>query len=304
MANLPRRTFIKGLLLATAGTAYAAQPQLHFPTDPRSRIGVATYPFRAFIDSPHNHDTDPTRKHMDLAAFAQSIPKEFGVHGIEPLDSHFASTDPAYVHGLRAAFDAAGVRVINIPVDVSETLCSEDPAKQEQGFMKYRQWIDTAIVLGSPSVRFHIPRCHNPADLTRAARAFRKVVAYATSRNILINLENDDPVLDNADRIVAFIKLFNSPYVRGLPDFANSLGGGDEAFNTRAVTEMFQYATNIAHVKDGENFDGKIRHVDLKQLFGIAKAANYRGAYSMESDSEVDPYVDTKHLIEQTLSLI
>jgi hypothetical protein len=42
----------------------------------------------------------------------------------------------------------------------------------------------------------------------------------------------------------------------------------------------------------------------LAELFGIAKASGYRGYYSMESDSDVDPMVDTRHLIEQSLVLI
>jgi hypothetical protein len=42
----------------------------------------------------------------------------------------------------------------------------------------------------------------------------------------------------------------------------------------------------------------------LPQLFAIAKAARYRGYYSMESDSDVDPVVDTKHLIAESLKLM
>jgi hypothetical protein len=42
----------------------------------------------------------------------------------------------------------------------------------------------------------------------------------------------------------------------------------------------------------------------MSELFGIAKASGYRGYYSMESDSDADPMVDTKHLIEQSLLLI
>jgi len=67
---------------------------------------------------------------------------------------------------------------------------------------------------------------------------------------------------------------------------------------------MFAHAWNIAHVKDAEIIRDKRETVSLSELFAIAKAARYRGYYSMESDSEVDPVVDTKHLIEQSLTLM
>ena len=67
---------------------------------------------------------------------------------------------------------------------------------------------------------------------------------------------------------------------------------------------VFAQAWNIAHVKDAEMIHGKRESVSLAELFGLAKQAGYRGYYSMESDSERDPYPDTKHLIEQTLKFI
>ena len=95
-----------------------------------------------------------------------------------------------------------------------------------------------------------------------------------------------------------------NPYLRALPDFANSLMGGDEAFNAAAVQSMFGYAANIAHVKDAEVISKVRRTVSLEQLFAMAKRAKYRGFYSMESDSDADPVQDTKHLIERCLALM
>jgi hypothetical protein len=49
------------------------------------------------------------------------------------------------------------------------------------------------------------------------------------------------------------------------------------------------------------------RPPEARQLQAYAagrKAAGYCGYYWMESDSDVDPFVDTRHLIQQTLSLI
>jgi len=307
MKNLTRRRFVHSALLFSAGVALAQEasaPHAVFPVDPRKRIAVATYPFRASIIAPGNRDRDPKKAGMDLAQFARSIPAQFGVQGIEPLDSHFPSTEPAQVGKLRAAFDAAGVHTVNIPVDVRVDLCSDDPAKRSAGNAIYRRWVDIAVQLGSPSIRVWIPKCSDLSNLAKAVQALKPSIDYAASRNVVVNLENDDPVYSSEKRVLSAIQLANSPFLRALPDFGNSLTLGDERFNAECVKRMFAHAWNISHVKDAESIKGEQKTVSLAPLFAIAKAAHFRGYYSMESDSDVDPFVDTKHLIQQSLSLI
>jgi sugar phosphate isomerase/epimerase len=241
---------------------------------------------------------------MELAVFARFVRTEFQVRGIEPLSLHFPSTKAAEILKLRAAFDAAGVHTVNIPVDDAVELCSTNAATRDAGNARYRTWIDIAVTLRSPSIRIWIPKCADTSDLPRAVEALKPTLDYATARNIVINLENDDPILSSDQRILTAIRLAGTPYLRALPDFANSLMGGDERFNSKAVQRMFAHAWNIAHVKDAEMIRGKRETVSLQELFGIAKAASYRGYYSMESDSDVDPVVDTKHLIQQSLALM
>jgi L-ribulose-5-phosphate 3-epimerase UlaE len=54
-----------------------------------------------------------------------------------------------------------------------------------------------------------------------------------------LRLENDDPVLDSASRIIAFIQRVNSAYLRALPDFGNSLMQSDVEFNAKTVAGSF-----------------------------------------------------------------
>jgi sugar phosphate isomerase/epimerase len=307
MVSPSRRTFLKGALLCSAGSVFAKvveSPHANFPTNSDARIAVATYPFRSIILSPANHDRGTSKPGMDLAAFARFVRTEFRVRGIEPLSLHFPSIERNEILKLRAAFDAAGVHTVNIPVDDSVELCSTNEATRNAGNARYRTWIDIAALLHSPSIRIWIPKCSDASDLPRAVQALRPTLEYAASQNIVINLENDDPVLSSDKRILTAIHLANTPYLRALPDFANSLMGGDEDFNAQAVRHMFAHAWNIAHVKDAEVIQGKRETVSLPQLFAIAKAARYRGYYSMESDSDVDPVVDTKHLIAESLKLM
>jgi sugar phosphate isomerase/epimerase len=306
MTPLSRRTFVKGALLCSATAVLAADngPQRVFPTEPRARLAVATYPFREFITAPGNRERDSKKPGMDLATFAARIPKEFGVHGIEPLSAHFPSTEASEVRKLRAAFDAAGVHVVNIPVDVKANSCSDDPTERKAGDAAYRHWVDIAVMLGSPSIRIWIPKCSDFNDIPKAVKSLRPTIDYAATQNIVVNMENDDPVSASVKRTIAALKIGNSPWLRALPDFGNGLVAGDEKFNLDGVRQMFAYAFNISHVKDCEIVDGKRKSTSLAEIYGIAKAAGYRGYFSMESESGTDPFVDTKRLIEESVRLI
>jgi sugar phosphate isomerase/epimerase len=302
---ITRRSFVKGALVLSAGTAFAAKgPVANFPSAPRARLAVASYPFREMITAPNNGDRDPKKKGMDLAQFARFVHTEFGVPGIEPLSTHFASTEIAEVRKLRKAFDAAGVHTVNIPVDDAVELCSEDAAKRDAGNARYRRWIDIAVLLGSPGIRVWIPKCADRSDLPKAVRALEPTIQYAASQNIVVSLENDDPVNASAARSIAVIKLANSPYLRALPDFGNGLQAGDGKFAAQNLKDMLAYAWSISHVKDAEVIDGVKKTVSLEGQFQIVKASGYRGYFSMESESGGDPVVDTKRLIAESVKFL
>jgi hypothetical protein len=76
----------------------------------------------------------------------------------------------------------------------------------------------------------------------------------------------------------------------------------DQEFNNRAMEAMFKHAYNIAHVKDSEVGDqNKLYTVDVARCFEIAKAAGYRGYFSMEWEGAGEPYAGTQKLIDLSL---
>jgi sugar phosphate isomerase/epimerase len=316
MTLLNRRTFLEtastltvgGLVAGTSlafvtGATPQSKPHIDFPTAPRERIAVASYPFRMFIDAPGNRARDNKQKGFPLTQFPAEVVEKFGVHGIEPLAQHFESTEPAYLEKFRGAAEKAKVRLVNIPTHVRESFYDPDAAVRQKAVDVSKKWIDVAVAVGSPGVRPHIngSKTSKP-DVDRAAESLRKLADYAAEKNVVVTLENDDPDTEDAFFIVKVIDAVNQPYLRALPDFANSVLKGDLDFNYRAMKEMFARAYNISHVKDGEADDnGKILNIDIKKTFEIAKAANYRGFYSMEYDAPGDPYAPTKKLIELTL---
>ena len=238
---------------------------------------------------------------MTLQQFAANVYEKFGVFGIEPWAPHFESLESAYLSDLSGAFKKAGLRVVNIPCDVDVHLCG-GPEQREQALGIYHKWVDAAVTLECPSIRVHCPAGPDVADISCAVDGLKALAKYGESKKIVINLENDDPKSEDPARIVKVIAAANTPYLRALPDFCNSmLIHNDQDYNARSLATLYPHAFNISHVKDVE-FDKKMEYrVDVDRLFGVAKKAHYRGYFSMESEGQGDPYENTKSLIAASI---
>ena len=314
MDSLTRRTFLERLASLAAGELFASglqnagafaqtEPHISFPSAPRDRIAVASYPFRAYIDSPANRDRDLTLPGMGIVEFASAVVAKFAVHNIEPHSRHFQSLDPAYLGIFREALRKANAKVVNIPVSVEESFYDADASARTRAVAFSKKWVDVAVEIGSPSIRPHIRSTSSSSpNLQRTADSLLRVTEYAAEKNVMVHLENDDLVSEDAFFLVRVIQAVNSPYLRALPDFANSALTGDTEFNDRALQAMFQHAYGICHVKDSETDDqGKQFSIDLKRTFDILKTSGYRGYCSMEFDARGEPYGPTAKLIEQTI---
>jgi sugar phosphate isomerase/epimerase len=240
---------------------------------------------------------------MDLTDFVAEVVKKFNVHNIEPHNRHFRSLDPAYLGSFREALGKTSVKVVDIAVDGQESFYDADASTRKKAIAHAKDWVDIAVEIGSPSIRTHIHRPSNSAPhVQRTAESLREVAEHGAGKNVVVNLENDDLVSEDALFVVKVTEAVNHPYLHTLPDFANSMMTGDADFNYRALQAMFQHAYCICHVKDGETDDhNKVLGIDLKKSFDILKASGYRGYCSMEFDAPGEPYGPTTRLIEQTL---
>jgi sugar phosphate isomerase/epimerase len=318
MNTINRRQFLE-VCAGAAGAAFMPSlahaagpaPSVHFPTDPRQRVSVAAYPFREFIVGWKGWDgktpsSVPRSQQIELKDFAAHVAEKFNVHNIEPWGRVFPSTDPKYLEEFRTAVEKARSAVVDIAVDDEYSQYSPDASERERSATSSMHWVDVGVALGSPSVRVHIqgPKNSKP-DVALAAETLKKVAEYGAKNDVVVHLENDNPVSEDPFFIVQVIDKVNSPWLRALPDFGNSLAARDENYAYGAIDAMFAHAYGICHVKENEaNEQGKLVHVDLARTFAILKKHDYKGYCSMEYDAAGDPYKPTAELIDQTIKFL
>ncbi len=310
-----RRQFLTQSAMLTAGamlssfdaTAYPTQPNITFPANPRDRLAVASYPFRDFILPAEDVSASVSvAPKMELIEFAAHVKSRFNLNKIEPWSSHFRSLEPKYLDDLRAAFDRAKSLVVDIAYDGQHSFYAADRAERERAVADNKQWIDAAAVLGSPSIRTHVASADNqPPDLDRSTDTLLRIVEHAAARNVVVHLENDDGITEDPVFLVKLIEKVNSPWLRGLPDFGNSLMHKPPEDAYAGLEAMFNHAYGICHVKQSEATEkGANVQVDLAYVFAMLKRTGFHGYLSMEYDNSGDPYKETEELIAKSLQFL
>jgi sugar phosphate isomerase/epimerase len=292
-----------GLRLAIARDS---GPNLQFPVLARDRIAIASYPFREVIAGAHDKPYPSKIPKMDLKNFVVFVKSKFNINKIEPWSEHFRSLDAKYLNDLRAVVEKSGAGIVNIAADGEHSPYAADKAERDKAVSFSKQWIDIAAAVGSPSVRTNMPAAKDSKpDLGRAADTLTRVAEYGAAKNILVNLENDNPVSEDPFFIVSIVEKVNSPWLHTNPDFANTLTTGKTEYAYQGIRAMFEHAYSICHVKAMEADEkGQLVHVDMAKTFGILKNSSYKGYCSMEFDSPGDPSQGTSDLIEETLKFL
>ena len=317
MGGTTRRQFLVQSAAVAVGTglltsfSQATSPSVRFPSAPRDRVAVAAYPFREFIVGWKGWDGKtpskvPLAQQMELKDFAAHVAEKFNVHCIEPWSRIFPSTDAKYLEQFRAAVAKAHSSIVDIAVDEQHSQYSPDAAERARSVTSSKKWVDVGAGLGSPSIRVHVQGAKDvKPDVGRAADTLARVADYGAKKNVVIHLENDDAVSEDPFFIVQVIEKVNSPWLRALPDFGNTLNTHDDDYNYRAIDAMFAHAYGICHVKDGEvDEQGKPTRVDLARTFAILKKRGYKGYCSIEYDAPGDPYKPTAELVQRTVEFL
>jgi sugar phosphate isomerase/epimerase len=240
---------------------------------------------------------------MPVKDFPAHVLAKFNVRKVEPWSEHFLSLEPAYLDEIREAAGKAGSSFANIAADQENSLYSQNASERQRSIQFGKTWINVAARLGSPSVRLNIAAARDTKpDAKLVAEGLKSIAEHATSKNVVVHLENDNPVSEDPFFIVGVVDGVGSPWVHALPDFGNSLAALPPEDAYRGLDQMFVRAYAISHVKDTTTTPANVVvQVDMARIFALAKKHSYRGIFSMEWETAGDVYAGTASLIATTL---
>lgn len=216
---------------------------------------------------------------MSLLSFPE-VSASLGIADIEICQAHLASGRPEYLDEVRAALQAAGCRVVNVPIDVGN-LSEPDPQQREVEIAAILPWIDAANILGSPAVRVNTGRSEGMDEeqaLEIVAGGYRRLAVYCAERGMTVLLENHGGLSSTPEAILDLLSRVDAPNFRLCPDFGNFEPGLRE----RGLRSMLPYAAMV-HAKMMD-FDesGDHRAFDLGRCLDLVLESRYSGPLSIE----------------------
>ena len=163
---------------------------------------------------------------MQLKDFAAHVAEKFNVHKIEPWSPVFPSTDAKYLEEFRSATEKANSAVVDIAVDQGHSQYAMDATEREsavdrqQAMDRYRSSACFAEHSHAHRQRQGFEtRCRTCGRYTVTRRGVR-----GDKKNVVVHLENDNPVSEDPFFIVQVIEKVNSPWLRALAGFRQFAG--------------------------------------------------------------------------------
>ena len=264
------------------------------------RLGVCSWSLHNYFPKTRDRNFQGTGKMLDLREYPGLIVDKYKVHNFELCNTHFEATTPAYLKDLKSAVEKVHGRVVNMPVDYDADwsgvgLCDPNDVQWRQEIAERKKWIDIAAEIGALAIRPNPGGTVKMTDMSRATAAYKELGEYGKSKGVKVLIENHGNVAAKAENIVAIVKGAGADWVGTLPDFGNF----PEAERYRGLELMFPYAMTVCHAR-GLTFNeqGEETGFDMLRCVEISKKAGFKGVYSAEFGSGVDPYEDIQKILD------
>ncbi|MBK8884740.1 MAG: TIM barrel protein [Bacteroidales bacterium] len=204
MNNITRRSFLEKSIAAGAAGIVAPAVLGSSLTEPMPRlikddISLAQW---ALVDEVKSGKW----KTLDFAKIAR---KDFGLNGIEFVNTLFEVTTEGYLKQLKKNAADNGVTMVLIMVDDEGDGCAPTKEERRQFEINHRKWIDAAHYLGCHAIRTN---CRGPENVSReealkwAAETYQMMMEYAVPAKISVLIENHGGVSNDADWMVSLMK--------------------------------------------------------------------------------------------------
>jgi sugar phosphate isomerase/epimerase len=243
---------------------------------------------------------------IDQMEWLRLCAEEMELDGVELVDLHFPTSDPAYLRDLKKRCTDLQLTIAGLAV--SNDFGADDRRPTET--QKVKQWCDVAAYLGAPIVRVFAgwvpPVQHAETPPGRIVGAFRRIFGapridqrrlwsdvtyalrtatdYAADRGVTLALQNSrsEGIVGAADQIAQCVRDVGSPWLRVCLDPADLVDPG--RFDA-AVAHVVQVHARMRNVGD----DGSDAAIHWPGLLQNLKLAHYRGFLLLDYEGGEDP---------------
>lgn len=212
--------------------------------------------------------------------FARIAKQDFGINGIEYVNTLFENPTAAYLAQLKQNVADQGVTSVLIMVDDEGETCTPDKAERKQTVINHQKWIDIAHYLGCHAIRTNCrgKQGDDPQEALKwSADTYNQMLEYAVPANISILIENHGGFSNDADWMAALFKMVNSLYFGSYPDWRSP---GKEFDNYAYIQKMLPWAGGLSYRNQPDE-------ETTKKLIDLCYNSGYRGWYGIESSGRV-----------------
>ena len=210
------------------------------------------------------------------ADFAKIAREDFGLNGIEYVNTLFEVPTEDYLKTLKKNAEDHNVTSVLIMVDAEGDGCMPTDEGRRQFEVNHRKWIDAAHYLGCTSIRTN---CRGPEGVNKnealkwAVESYHMLLEYAVPAKISVVIENHGGVSNDANFMVALMKQVDNLYFGTYPDWREPSNEFDN----------FTYLEKTLPYAGGMSYRNQPTEELTAKMIRLAKSSGYRGWYGIES---------------------
>jgi sugar phosphate isomerase/epimerase len=222
---------------------------------------------------------------MDLEKLLHVCAEDLKVGGIDIIDVHLKSKDPAYLLKIKKL--ATDLQVTISAVSPGNSFGKDKEADEKAEVENVNSWTDVAYLLGAPNLRIFAgwgPKERHTALWPKVVSSIQACAKYAAKKGITLAIEshNDGGYLPTSIETHKLLDDVNSPWVKLNLDTGNYHDPDMYA----ALKKSMPYVTHMHAKIHKMTKDGKEEEFDYDKIFTILKDANYRGFFNVEYEGK------------------
>jgi sugar phosphate isomerase/epimerase len=292
---MDRREFITTLAATlAAGPAFAAIDPIKRIGGARMRLSLAAYSFRTALSG--------AKKTMTLDDFVD-LASTYDLDAIEPTSYYFPEpATPAYCRSLRRHAFLQGLSISGTAVRNNFTYAPGPQLDKEIDHVK--RWVDLAAELHAPSIRIFAGDLQKGMSEQDARRwcidAIHRACEYATTRGIVLALENHGGIVSTVEQMLAIVREVKSDWFGVNLDTGNFHGPDPYA----DLARLAPYAVVVQVKVEMSPAGGPKQRADLARVIKLLRDVNYRGYVVLEHEADEDPKQMVPQYLQQLRRLI